>query len=51
MGLTGEEIRMLVELVREKYGKDWGKEPCVAGLQAKLTMMAREAEDRERSTT
>lgn len=48
MKLTLEEIRMLLDLLKEKHGLGYSKDENVARLQAKLSMMGEIEQSRER---
>ena len=39
MFLNKEEIRLILELLFEKYGPGYGGDPAIARLQAKLSIM------------
>ena len=48
MTFTLQEIRCLLELIREKHGPGYAKDEAVARLQAKLSIWGQLAAERER---
>ena len=39
--LTREEVLIVLDLIRNKYGSGYAEDPAVGALQAKLSMMLR----------
>ena len=47
MPLTSEEVLLFLELLREKHGPGYSKDPKIGKLQAKLSILLEMAHRRE----